>query len=393
MLKRESGITLIALVITIIVLLILAGISISILTGSGLFSEAERAKQEQENAQIKENTTLNEYKQWLANYTGEGLSGPQTPEQTEVTLASIVNVGDYVKYEPTPLTITDSEETTDVEYTELLDDLSKYSGSTDESYNNSSTIIQERNLNWRVLDKVKDENNNYCVRLISETPTQSQVRLYSYNGYNNAVYLIDNACNTLYNNSTYAKNVQNLKIEDIEKHMKIKPTLSETPVSPANLLYPSILEQEKDQIVTIGETTTNGTLELSKQTELIEQTAKNTADALSLKKTFWNQTMTEESFNEAIYNNLFIKDNSGSNYEKYWLSSRAVDCSSDIAYFVVRGVTSGNMRGTYMYGSTENTVGVNAFALRPVITLKADVLIDTEKSGDGTEVAEQYVLK
>ena len=44
-LKNKRGITLIALVITIIILLILAGITISTLTGdNGLFARAQQAK-------------------------------------------------------------------------------------------------------------------------------------------------------------------------------------------------------------------------------------------------------------------------------------------------------------------------------------------------------------
>ena len=42
--NKTKGITLIALVITIIILLILAGISISAMTGSGLFGRAKEAK-------------------------------------------------------------------------------------------------------------------------------------------------------------------------------------------------------------------------------------------------------------------------------------------------------------------------------------------------------------
>ena len=43
---NEKGITLIALVITIIVLLILAGVSISMLTGdNGIITQAQRAKE------------------------------------------------------------------------------------------------------------------------------------------------------------------------------------------------------------------------------------------------------------------------------------------------------------------------------------------------------------
>ena len=48
--KREKGITLIALVITIIILLILAGISISALTNQGLFKNAKAAQNATEKA-------------------------------------------------------------------------------------------------------------------------------------------------------------------------------------------------------------------------------------------------------------------------------------------------------------------------------------------------------
>ena len=45
---RNKGITLIALVVTIVVLLILAGVSISMLTGeNGIVTQAQRAKEEE----------------------------------------------------------------------------------------------------------------------------------------------------------------------------------------------------------------------------------------------------------------------------------------------------------------------------------------------------------
>ena len=52
--KKETGITLIALIITIIILLILAGISISALTNKGLFKKAKQAELENKRAQITE---------------------------------------------------------------------------------------------------------------------------------------------------------------------------------------------------------------------------------------------------------------------------------------------------------------------------------------------------
>ncbi len=57
--KGEKGITLIALVITIIVLLILAGISIAMLLGdSGIITMATKAEQETKEAQLEESLNL-----------------------------------------------------------------------------------------------------------------------------------------------------------------------------------------------------------------------------------------------------------------------------------------------------------------------------------------------
>ena len=67
--KSESkGITLVALVITIIILLILAGITINSLTGSGLFDKVKLAKEESENAEKLENKTLGEYESEIGKY-------------------------------------------------------------------------------------------------------------------------------------------------------------------------------------------------------------------------------------------------------------------------------------------------------------------------------------
>lgn len=57
--KKEKGITLIALVITVIVLLILAGITLKLIVGSdGIIGKAEKAVENQHNASIKEELEL-----------------------------------------------------------------------------------------------------------------------------------------------------------------------------------------------------------------------------------------------------------------------------------------------------------------------------------------------
>ena len=49
--NKDRGITLVALVITIIILLILATISIQSLTNTGLFKKAQEAKEKTQNAE------------------------------------------------------------------------------------------------------------------------------------------------------------------------------------------------------------------------------------------------------------------------------------------------------------------------------------------------------
>ena len=56
--RKNKGITLVALVITIVILLILAGISIQAISNTGLFANAKRAKDESMKGQLKEEISL-----------------------------------------------------------------------------------------------------------------------------------------------------------------------------------------------------------------------------------------------------------------------------------------------------------------------------------------------
>ena len=86
-LKKNSGITLIALVITIIVLLILAGVSIAMLTGeNGILTQAQNAKNRTAEAEAQERQDLEEQNALIDNLVGGGngsggnLTLPSTPD-------------------------------------------------------------------------------------------------------------------------------------------------------------------------------------------------------------------------------------------------------------------------------------------------------------------------
>ena len=74
--KQEKGITLIALVVTIVVLLILAGVSISlVLNNNGVISKAKDAKNQYAEAQTNEEKHFNEVADWIDTKVGDTTGG------------------------------------------------------------------------------------------------------------------------------------------------------------------------------------------------------------------------------------------------------------------------------------------------------------------------------
>ena len=79
--KQEKGITLIALVVTIVVLLILAGVSISlVLNNNGVISKAKDAKNQYAEAQTNDEKQLNEVSDWIDTKVGDTTGGGSITE-------------------------------------------------------------------------------------------------------------------------------------------------------------------------------------------------------------------------------------------------------------------------------------------------------------------------
>ena len=84
--QREKGITLIALIITIIVLLILAGVSIATLTGeNGILTRANDSKKQTEIASVKEQAQLD-----IANWIAERLENGEDTTLDDATIKNII---------------------------------------------------------------------------------------------------------------------------------------------------------------------------------------------------------------------------------------------------------------------------------------------------------------
>ena len=89
---KVSGITLIALVITIIVLLILAGVSIAMLTGdNGILNQASKATKETERAEAKELAQMD-----IAAYQSDKMQKGENAELNDIIVKEILTGKDYV---------------------------------------------------------------------------------------------------------------------------------------------------------------------------------------------------------------------------------------------------------------------------------------------------------
>ena len=93
--KQERGITLIALVVTIVVLLILAGVSISlVLNNNGVISKAKYAKNQYAEAQTNDERQLNEVSDWIDTKFGDTTGGGSVTKIDGVPIpAGFVYVG------------------------------------------------------------------------------------------------------------------------------------------------------------------------------------------------------------------------------------------------------------------------------------------------------------
>ena len=89
--KENRGITLVVLVITIVILLILAGITISSLTNTGLFGRAKEAKEKTQAVEENQAKTLNEYEEELNKYVSQSTAVKKVADNIGSVLSTTDN--------------------------------------------------------------------------------------------------------------------------------------------------------------------------------------------------------------------------------------------------------------------------------------------------------------
>ena len=386
--KQEKGITLIALVVTIVVLLILAGVSIRlVLTNNGVISKAKEAEKLTDEGNAKDIMSL--YLAGLA-FEKEQDSGFRLADYLSSNIGNdgledFLNNGDghaQVAYKG-------------YKYLVNLDDYSfEYLGKTDGEGvnrhikqvldNNNEDVpgiamveageIETEDLGWKVLSV----NSDGTVNLIANKNTGFEVSLSGINGYTNGVKALNEICLKLYGNleingvkvlsarSVNAEDFYNIKYTSngrvYENSKKIQPYINTLDV--ANNGYST------EQISEYIDVSNTSAVQASNTNMLLANT----------NPTLRNQNKTNKETVNMIStgNNYWLATRYG--YSDYTRTDGTTKYSEDLSIEVyqfnyVR--TDGAYTTTTLFQTQNNynTTGSNITyncALRPVITVSGD---------------------
>ena len=404
--RTNSGVTLIALIITIIVLLILAGVTIAMIMGdNGILNQATRASDEmaQSSAEEKVNVEvlgsyetdgtididlLNENLQNIEGLTHKGESIVDNPIDS---LPATVVVDGYnviiredgsvvvSEWTQTGYEITNGEIT--VRVGDYVLNYDEGTGSTQIETTESGHIEQQtlttENLGWRILGI----GENGGLEVISDNPTTATVTLVGETGYLNAEEVLNTACNELYGKGQYAERARSLNVEDINKLVNYDP---ETYSGYGNL-YKYRFSTEAGYMqysrLTRNEQTwsnwtniTNSsyqTFRMPGSTETIS--AENPKESEEIENTYYYYTVSSQISDTNIAN-MITKGTGDSNITQ-WLASRAVSCGINYASFYVHFVYDGSVDIGLLYTSIGNSRSPG-WAVRPVVTLESNIQLE-----------------
>lgn len=406
--KENSGITLIALVVTVIVLIILAGISFGALKGEkGIIKETYNATDQAQRESIIQKIEAELYQEKTISgevpnkeklkeiIQNKGYNDGELGEDSFVTkdggyeiqyseilgwenrISDILEVGDYVDY------TYDEAEDYKLE--------SKYSGT-----DNLQKIPQEKDMKWRVLNI----NDDGSVDLVSESSTKTLMNLKGTVGYNNGVYILNDICEKQYSNTKLGITARSINIEDYEKNLteQGEKTRADYVEGSTNVqygktkkyeikasYYPKLYEKENGSGINSDTTKQDGISQSDDGYRQLTTEAQGKADisGLTVTQTLYSIFVTEENFNN-ISSLLSVSSTS----DIFWIASRFITCQPNYAGF-------GLLRGGNTIGGFSNYISTSFGAteygnlIRPIVPLNSNIQIT---GGRGTS-DEPYTIQ
>lgn len=360
--KETNGITLIALVVTIVVLLILAGVSINMVLGqNGIVTKAKEARDKTEQAKQNDLASMDQVVKDMDDILNDnGTSGgddTETKTLVEAFNAGELKIGDYVEYKPT------AGQT----YTSVTNE----NGWADQTYTVDTATT------WRVLGLSDDGSQ---VLLTSGSPIKKDMNASSTNDWDKDPYLYMKGayayvnCEKMLNDicaiySTDLGTARSMTIEDINKACGVKvennTVYLESDTSKTNIDKWKVLGQTYNY--TASDYTPASYIDGKKNA-----TAGEPVTATAYYYDITSMTGTKIG-NTTLGSLLFDKTTDDGNYAKaYWLASPGVAVDSSDASFGPGGVGGGVGPGNRSFNSYGRWIAFR-YAVRPVVSLKSDV--------------------
>ena len=416
--NTQRGITLVALVITIIVLLILAMVSIKIAIDGGLTTKASDATTQHTIAAEKEAIGLG-YSEYQIELAQKGTAELKVEGAKDVVAVSdgwnvtfTKTNNEYELKKDGTITLTKqgdgSTETvgwtdngddtfTKGDVTVKVGDIVTYNVGEEKSttvdkgesgYSSDQTFKTEKNLGWRVLGL----SANGEIELISDNPTSSYLYLKGDTGYLNAEDILNDMCYELYGQGEHATGARSLNVEDINKLGNYDPTTYSgygdiyTYRFPTSGDYMQYKRTKADGTLVTDWTnitsTSYQTFKVPGEAETISADNRNDTGR-SLEYTYYYYTVADkvkQTTSDGKKMSDIISNGTGSSWEYQWLASRCVNCYSNYARFNVRVVYSYvNISALYSSGGNSNS---SYYRVRPVVSLESDIQL-SGNSNDG----------
>jgi len=369
--KQSRGITLIALVITIIVLLILAGVTISMVLGDeGIIAQAQQAKEKQEQEAKKEQADLENLGAEAEAIIAQTTEGTATWYALNSDDNKALKHRHYVNYSYTPKTYKAEANKTGT----------TKDGDLNQTFDSAGTAKIER---WRVLNITEKG----VITLIGENPTEVKLALDGAKGYFNGVDILNEMCKTLY--SGEYGTARSINLDDIQTVIK-KVGLSESSTGIDKLGYyytdKNGVLKKYEEGMTIGDIEKQESITLGNTKTPDGSNYKN----YKLNYYYLDYNSGEEALetSSSLFSIILNKFDS----ESYWIANNCCNLTlnKDVARFGIYNMRDYMIGNTALLKSNGDTPysedgKYKSFKILPVVQLKAGTKIEKiDSNGDGT---------
>ena len=446
-LKGTKGITLIALVITVIVLLILAGVTIAALSGpNGILSNAQKAKEQTVESGAKEKINIavgssydntgsfdsEKFKEEIQNLGGsivsededsikvsmDGYEAIIDKQEGDVIAIGTEGEGQFLLEmykngencevenctDPTHLHIGDYVEG----YTPSNPDAVVEVGKEETGYEETAGAKQKyevENMKWRVLGLSEDRKH---VLLTSGSPmkkavTEGEKPYLIMQGAESYIYCedtLDKICN-IYANTELADEVRSITIEDINRAVGVELGTDE---EGNEIVYKTDdpAKSNIDQMRVLGNIYTYRPEDYAPENHLIDMakkegktlegiTEKYVGDSNTATAYYYDYTNSQLNISSKVYDMLFKGTTMEEKCSKaYWLASPGVYADPDDYAFFGPGAVDGGVviRGLNMFVSNGGWYA-GGVAVRPLVSLKSNITENQIKKSENQNQTEE----